>query len=336
MKVRAGIKQVADLAGVSTATVSHVINNTRFVSEDTKIKVFHAMEELDYRPNSIARSLRSQKSNTIGLIVPILPSDTSNFFFMSVAQGIQHTLKNHGYHLLLSNNSREQVEDEQEQIKLFNSKWIDGLIIAPIADDVSYLKNIVGTDYPVLFIDRKTVGFQGDCVLADSFGGSYKAVQTLLERGHRNIGLITGELGITTSNERFEGYKKALSDYGVPFDPSLVKASVSSFEGGYECAKELFADKAITALFVANNVLTMGAMKYLQEHRIKIPDDIAVIGFDDYDWTQITVPPLTVIRQPAYDLGVKAAEVMIKRISDPDMQHKEYRLPTTLVMRESC
>lgn len=331
-----GIKQVAEIAGVSIATVSHVINGTRFVSEETKNKVFRVMQELDYRPNSAARSLRSQKSNTIGLIVPILPSDTSNFFFMTVAQGIQHTLKKHGYHLLLSNNSTEEIQDEIEQIKLFNTKQIDGLIIASIANEVSYLNEIVGKQYPVVFIDRQPRGYQGDYVLADGFGGTYRAIQALFDKGHRNIGLLTGELGITTSNERFEGYKQALKDNGIAYNPEIVSIARSDFENGYEATKALLENNEITAIFIANNVLTMGAMKCIQEKKIRVPEELAVIGFDDYDWTRITTPPLTVIRQPSYELGEKAAEIMIERIDTPTEAKQEYRLPTSLVMRDSC
>ncbi|AJY74056.1 LacI family DNA-binding transcriptional regulator [Paenibacillus beijingensis] len=336
--MRAGIKQVAELAEVSTATVSHVINSTRFVSTETKEKVYRAMRELDYRPNAIAQSLRSQKSNTIGLIVPILPSDTSNFFFMTVAQGIQMTLKRYGYHMLLSNNVNEELGDEQEQIKLFNTKQIDGLIIASIAEEVGYLNDIVHNQYPVVFIDRKPVGYKGDYVLADGYGGSLEAVRQLLEKGHRRIGFITGTLGISTSNERLEGYREALAQQGVPYDPSLVMIANASFESGYLCAQQLLASGDVTAVFVANNVLTMGVVACLQEKRIRIPDDLAVIGFDDYDWTKITSPPLTVIRQPSFEIGVTAAEVMMKRIEKRSEQqrHKEYRLPTTLIERGSC
>ncbi|CAM4456934.1 LacI family transcriptional regulator [Paenibacillus endophyticus] len=335
--MKVGIKEVAEAAGVSIATVSHVVNNTRYVSEKTKAKVYEAMKLLDFRINAVAQSLRSQKSNTIGLIVPVLPSDTSNFFFMTVAQGIQKTLRRYGYQVLLSNNSTEELEEEIEQIKLFNSKLIDGLIIASIADDVGYLDDTVNSRYPVVFIDRRPVGYHGDFVLADGFGGSLNAVQTLLDKGHRKIGLITGSLGISTSNERMEGYKKALSNCGIEFDQSIVREVPANFESGYNCAKELLASADITALFVANNVLTMGVVACLQELKIRIPDELAVIGFDDYDWTKITMPPLSVIRQPSFEIGVKAAEVMIQRIENPDVQQSnEYRLPTTLIMRESC
>ncbi len=331
----ADIKQVAERAGVSIATVSHVVNNTRFVSDTTKSKVQRAMKELNYQPNSVASSLRSQKTNTIGLIVPILPSDTSNFFFMTVAQGIQNELKKNGYHLLLSTNTTENIEDEKEQIRLFNSKRIDGLIIAPIAEEMSYLNDLV-TKYPVVFIDRRTKGYAADCVLADGYGGSYQAVKTLIDKGHCDIGLITGGLGITTSDDRLSGYRKALEDHQIPFDPAKVKVARSTFESGYESAREMLNEHEVTALFITNNVLTMGAMGYLQEKQIRIPDELSVIGFDDYDWTRITCPPLTVIRQPSYELGEKAAKVLLSKIKQKTQKCKEYCLDTTLVMRGSC
>ncbi|MBW7476335.1 LacI family transcriptional regulator [Paenibacillus oenotherae] len=331
----ADIKKVAEAAGVSIATVSHVINSTRFVSEETKNKVKRAMKELDYQPNSVARSLRSQKTNTIGLIVPILPSDTSNFFFMTIAQGIQAELKAHGYHLLLSTNTTETVEDEIEQVRLLSSKRIDGLIIAPISEEIGYL-NGMAAGFPVVFIDRRAKGFTADCVLADGYGGAYNAVKTLIDKGHRAIGMITGGLGITTSDERFRGYRQALQDHGIPFDSSMVKIERSNFESGYASARQLLSEHEPSALFIANNVLTMGAMRYIQEQRIPVPGKLAVIGFDDYDWTQITSPPLTVIRQPSYELGERAARVLLDRIEHPDAEAKEYRLDTSLILRGSC
>ncbi|THF75652.1 LacI family transcriptional regulator [Cohnella fermenti] len=330
---------MAQLAEVSTATVSHVINNTRFVSLETKEKVYRAMEQLDFRPNAVAQSLRSQRSNTIGLIVPMLPSDTSNFFFMTVAQGIQKTLKRRGYHMLLSNNSTEELEEEIEQIKLFNAKLIDGLIIASIAEDVGHLSETVNGKYPVVFIDRRPEGYKGDFILSDGFGATLQAVRELLDKGHKRIGFLSATLGISTSMERLEGYRKALEERGIAFDPALVREIPASFDNGRLAAQQLLDGTDMTALFVANNVLTMGAMSYLQERRVRIPQELAVIGYDDYDWTKITTPPLTVIRQPSFELGEKAAEVMLSRIEEADGQEeepREYRLPAQLIVRDSC
>jgi LacI family transcriptional regulator len=329
------IRKVAEAAGVSTATVSHVINSTRFVSEETKSKVKRAMMELDYQPNSVARSLRSQKTYTIGLIVPILPSDTSNFFFMAVAQWIQSELKKQGYHLLLSTNTTETVEDEREQVRLFKSRRIDGLILAPISEDISYMKDLA-VDFPVVLLDRRAKGYTADCVLGDGLVGSYNAIQMLIGKGHSKIGIITGGLGITSSDERFKGYLQALQDHDIPYDPSLVRVARSNFESGYIAAKELLTAHKLTALFIANNVLTMGAMRYIQEQQIMVPDELAVVGFDDYDWTQITSPPLTVIRQPFQELGETAAQILLNRIDTPDTQVREYRLDTSLIIRSSC
>jgi len=333
--MRSDIREVAAVAGVSIATVSHVINNTRFVSEETKRKVYAAMDQLNYQPNTVARSLRNNKTNTFGLIVPILPSDTSNFFFMTIAQGIQSKIKEHGYHLILSANTTESIEDEKEQIRLFNSRQIDGLFIASISEEPEYLNEVKGK-YPIVFIDRRARGYSADSVTADGYNGAYRAVTTLIEKGHRNIGLITGGLGISTSDERFNGYRKALENHGIPYDEDKVVVASSNFESGYNGAKKLISEQNITAMFIANNVLTMGAICYLQGAKIRIPEEMAVIGFDDYDWTRITDPPLSVIRQPSFEMGERAAEAMLARINQPDGEYVEHCLDTELIIRGSC
>ncbi|MCM8711212.1 LacI family transcriptional regulator [Clostridium sp. SYSU_GA19001] len=331
----ASMKDVAKQADVSTATVSHVINNTRYVSDEVRQRVIQAMKELDYRPNSIARSLRSQKSNTIALIVPILTEDTSSFFFMSVAQGIERVLKKNGYNLILSN-SNERLEDEKEQIKVFNSQLIDGLIIAPTAEEHSYLNEVLSGNYPVVFIDRRPKGVDGDCVLSDGYKGTYEAIKTMILKGHKRIGFITGPLGITTSDERFEGYKRAIVDNNLEIEFSLIKEAEATHKNGYILAKQLLDEEKVTAIFVANNVMTIGMLNYLQEANLKIPEDVAVIGFDDYEWTRIITPPLSVVKQFPFELGEKAAEILLDRINNGKGQYKEYRLPTSLVLRKSC
>lgn len=331
----ASIKQVASVAGVSTATVSHVINGTRHVTEDTKAKVLQAMKELDYRPNSVARSLRSQKSKIIGLVIPLSASDTANFFFMSIAQGIEEVLKEHGYNLILSN-SNERAADESEQIKVFNSQLIDGLLLAPTAEGHDNLQDVLGC-YPVVFIDRKPQGITGDCVLADGYGGTYEAIEMLLKRGHTRIGYITGPLGLTTSDERLAGYQRALRDNGVAVDNSLIQQGTASFEHGYTAARTLVNEQQVTALFVANNIMTIGAISFLQDTKVSVPAKLAIIGFDDYDWARITTPPLTVIRQPSFELGRKAAQILLKRLTEPGKgDYHECRLPTELIIRDSC
>jgi len=330
--MKVSMKDVAQKAGVSTATVSHVINKTRFVRVETKKKVLDAMKELDYYLNSAARNLRSRKSNIVGLLVP----DISNFFFTSIARGVESTLKKNGYNLIFSN-SNENLESEIEQIKIFNTHLVDGLIMAPVPGDHTFLNKLLNGDYPVVFIDRKPKGYHGDCVLGDNIKGTYDAIIMLIKKGHSRIGIITGLPGLTTTEERLIAYKMALSDYKLKIDEDLIKVGYSQFWGGYKLTKELLEHTDITALFVTNNLMTVGAITYLKEKRVAIPGDIAIIGFDDYRWAPIIEPPLSMVRQPAYDIGEKASKLLIEKIKKEEISvYKEYRLPIRLVIRDSC
>lgn len=329
----ARIKDVASLAGVSTATVSHVINNTRYVSDEVKKKVLDAMKALNYSPNTVARSLRSRKSHIVGLIVPVKENDNSNQFFMTVANGIESVLKKQGYHLILSN-SGENYAEELERIHMFNNQWIDGLIIAPTRRENGLEQRVFG-DYPVVFIDRRPDVLQGDCVLVNGYEGSFQAVKALLEKGHTRIGFISGKQNVSSVEDRLAGYCKALKDFGIEPDPSLIRSGESKPQAGYEAAAELVADGSVTALFVANNVMCMGVLKLIREKGIRIPDRLALVCFDDFEWTAVIDPPLSVVRQPAYELGEKAAQILLERIESPDRSIKEYRLPSHLIVRES-
>jgi len=326
------MKDVAREAGVSTATVSHVINKTRFVEKETKDKVLRVMKKLDYYLNFAAQSLRSKKTKVIGLIVP----DISNFFFTAVIRGVESTLRKYGYTLILSD-SDENLKTEKEQIKVFNARLVDGLIIAPASGDHTFLKKLLNMNSPVVFIDRKPQSYcPGDCVLVDNVEGAYKAVSMLIKKGHSRIGVISGLPGLTTSEERIMGYKKALVNYGIKVDQNLIKIGDSRYDSGYKLMKELLLNSNITALFVVNNLMTIGAIQFLKEKHVKVPDELAIIGFDDYKWASITNPPLSVVKQPSRTIGEKASELLIRRIKKEETgDYKEYRLPTELVIRDS-
>ncbi|PYZ99129.1 LacI family transcriptional regulator [Alteribacter lacisalsi] len=328
------IKDVALKAGVSTATVSHVINETRYVAEKTREKVLDSMKALNYHPNSVARSLRSNKTKIIGLLIPVKEADTSNFFFMSIAHGIESKLNESGYQVILSN-SKEDEALEQKQLRMFASQNVDGMIIASAGRNQQMYHDILPPGCPVVFIDRKPEGYEGDCVLVDNYRGTYEAVTHLLEKGHRDVGYITGPLGITTSDDRFEGYQDALKAGGIKTSRKLVKEGVPSLENGKHLTRELLKTP-MSALFIANNIMTIGAISCLQENRISIPSKLAVIGYDDYEWTQITQPPLSVIRQPSGEIGRKAAEILLARIDQGgESGNSEYRLQTELLIRGS-
>lgn len=324
------LKEIAKLAGVSTATVSHVINGTRFVSEETKTRVLAVIDDVGYRTNFIARSLRSKKSYTIGLIVP----DISNSFFAVITEHITRYLKEKNYRLILAN-SDENKEYEKEEINVFSSQIIDGLIIAPVAEDHSFINDLVDEDYPIVFIDRKPSGYRRDCVLADNYNGSFEATTAFIESGHTKIGIITGLKGLTTTDERLQGYKDALIKNNIPVDERLIKHGNSKYESGYSCTQELVENTDITALYVGNNSMTIGAVNYMIDKKVKIPDDISLIGFDDYEWAKITNPSLTVVKQPIYQMSIKAVELLLKRINEGGDDYSDYMFPTEIVYRDS-
>ncbi|MGM9924307.1 MAG: LacI family DNA-binding transcriptional regulator [Bacillus sp. (in: firmicutes)] len=331
-KKKPSIKDVAKKSGVSTATVSHVINGTRYVSDEVSAMVKAAMKELNYIPNPIARSLRSHQTSLVGLIIPVKePSDTANLFFMAIAQGIESILRKKGYKLILSN-SHEDKKLEQEQIEMFNAQLVDGLIIAPLGNEYDEMN----VQYPVVFIDRKPKTYQGACVLANHFQGAYEATEYLIKQGHEQIGFINGNIGLTIDRDRFEGYRKALLDNGIPYSENNVKEGSVSLDQGYSLAKELVEQKNVSAIFIANSNLTMGAISYFQQSNTKIPDEMAIIGFDDYEWAEIINPPLSCVRQPAFAIGQKAAEVLLERIENGERKSAEYLLDTELIVRKSC
>lgn len=330
------MKDVAELAGVSTATVSHVINGTRYVSEEVCEKVQSAMKTLNYVPNPIARSLRSQQSHLIGLIIPVkASSDMANLFFMTIAQGVESILTKNGYKMILCN-SYEDLQVEKDLLRMFNAQLVDGVILAPVAQKLDDLSDVLIGQYPLVAIDRKIQSFTGDCVESDNFQGGYEATSHLLEKGHKRIGFISSDLNITSAYNRYKGYCQALLDNGLSVEKEWVKIGNGTFEEGFRLAGELADATDVSALFIANNTMTPGALSYFYQQKIGIPDEMAVVGFDDYEILKVLNPPLTCVKQPAYEMGVKAAEVLLARIkAEKQGAGCDYVLPTSLVVRQS-
>ena len=328
----ANIKDVARVAGVSTATVSHTINKTRFVSTPTRQVVTAAMKELGYYPNLVARSLRNQKSRTIGLLIP----DISNFYYTSVAEGVEVTLRKHGYNVILSN-SHEKPKLEAETIKAYNSLFLAGLILIPALGRHGYLHRALSGTYPVVFVDRKPSGFKGDCVLLDNANATYEATRLFVEAGHQRIALITGDRLLSTTKDRIEGYKRALREANIAVDERLIKSGAFSHQCGYESTREAVLDEGATALFFASDLLTIGALSFLKEEGVKIPDQVAIISCNNFKWCEVTSPALSVVEQPSYEVGQKAAEVLMSRIAgrEKSKSFEEYRMPTKIILRES-
>lgn len=331
--MKVSIKEVAKLAECSTATVSNVINNrNKFVSESVRKKVLDAMEALNYKPNNFAQTLRKGRSNIVGFVVP----DLTNYFFTELASGIQSVLSENGHQLIIMN-SEYSLEKEKQYIRQSVDQYVSGIIIASLAEKYSHLEDCFSDDFPAVFIDRNPLGCKKDIITINNFQAAYEATQTLIRKGHQKIGIINGTLNISTSKERLAGYMAALEEAGIPVDDRLINHRSKDRTGheGQRLIEELL-EAGITAVFIVNNQMTIRVMQYLIERQIEIPAQIAVIGFDDYEWSSITKPSLSVIRQPTFEMGAKAAEILLKRINSPSADFQEqYMLPSKLIQRES-
>ena len=333
------LKDIAQLANVSVTTVSHVLNKTRFVSDNVQAKVMAAIEELQYRPNRLAQSLRRQQTKTIGFIAPLLGAEATNSFCMRVLQGACSVLTKESYSVILGDNS-SCFDDEQEYevLREFRALMVDGLIVLPGAKwpDLGYIRDSVGDEMPVVVVDHCAEGLY-DLVQIDSENGYYGLVSQMIAQGHRHIGLITGSLMSRTAYcRRFQGYCRALSEHDIPLNMDLVGEDTVSEEAGYlQMQRLLSQNPEITAVVMLSNVMAVGAVSYLNEKKIKMPDQLAVIVIDDYTWSRMTIPPLTVIDQPTHLLGQRASQLLLKRLKEPATPLTVIREPLKLIRRGS-
>lgn len=329
---RSTLKEVAKLAGVSTATVSNALNETKYVSEEVKDKINRAIEELNYQPNIVAKSLRVQESRIIGVLI----SDVANPFFSIVVRGIEEELSKSNYSILLCNTD-SSVEKERKYLEVMIGKRVDGLVVSSAGNTGDYFRSLDKTGVPIVFLNRCPEFMNSDVIMTNNIQGAYSATEHLIRHGYCKIAIITGPSSISTGKDRLIGYKRALEDYGVALSDSLVKEGLFTIQSGYDKMKELMEQETKPdAVFISNNSMTLGAYKYLKEAGIRIPDQIAVLGYDDPDWADIVEPPITTVRQPAYQLGVHAANLMLARINEKQVKREIMYMDTTLIIRRSC
>jgi LacI family transcriptional regulator len=328
------IKEVAKLAGVSIATVSHVANNSRFVSDQAKSAVLSAMEQLDYQPNAVAKSLRQKTTKTIGLII----SDISNPFFTNLVRGVEDVANKKGFNLILCNTD-EQSQKEKTYLDVLSQKQVDGIIVAPTNDNGVLFHDLVHKKFPLVFVDRYLEDMAIPAVISDSEDAAYLAVKHLIQLGHTRIGLANSLPSIQTTNDRIKGYRRALTEFGIPYDPKLVHQGDSKVDGGYKGGNKLLQlANPPTAIFATNNLTTIGVMKALQHAGVQCPEQMAVVGFDDFEWASAFRPNLTTVAQPVYDLGKIAAQMLVNlllkkgKVPVPEIT----KLKCSLIVRESC
>lgn len=324
------IRDVAQRAGVSTSTVSHVINGTRFVSPELAERVRTAMAELRYQPNAVARSLRRKETLTLGMVVP----DNANPFFAMMARAVEDTCYRQGYSLILTN-SEDDLERELANINVLVAKQVDGLILAAVGLSSRDLQRVL-RQVPTVVVDRELSGIQADMLLVDNFDGGYQATRHLIALGHRRIGCITGPSVTTPSAERVIGYRRALSEAGLPYDETLVVRGDFQFAGGYEGARALLTlPEPPTAIFACNDLMAVGAIAAAAALGRRVPDDLSVVGFDDTILASYVTPALTTVAQPIADIGRLATEMVLQRVQAPNDPPVRRVLPTRLVVRQS-
>jgi DNA-binding LacI/PurR family transcriptional regulator len=324
-------QDVAKLAGVSIATISRVINGYPHVSATVRRKVLRAVKTLNYQPNRTAQRLRAKRSRVVGLII----SDIQNPFFTSVVRGIEDLAYQQGYSVVLCN-SDEDPQKEHLYIDVMCAEDVAGVIIASASEASAHVQALLDRNIPVIAIDRRVRSRQVDSVLVANVQGTIAAMSHLLSMGHREIGYVGLPLDRTPGRERYAGYRRALRAHGLKASRGLVCFGNAKQQGGYECAARLLkANPSLTAFFVANNLMTLGALGAIQEAGLKIPADVSVVGFDDMPWAPLLQPPLTVVAQPTYELGQKAVELLLARIKQPDKPVTHVELNPTLIPRAS-
>lgn len=329
---------VAELAGVSITTVSHVINHSRAVSPEAMEKVRAAITELNYSVNPVARNLRSGSSKMIGVII----SNLSNEFYINIGIGLKEILSPAGYRLYFVNSSEDKEMERQNVFDLV-SHSADGLIIAPTQNDCSYMHKLIPHSLPTVFIDRKPTGFTRDSVLATNQKGVEEAVSHLIAKGHSRIAFI-GSRRNNTMEERLEGYRNALCKAGIPFDPTLVLISEVEPTPMYEVLigdiygqmGELLEKAAPTAIMSGNGLATIGIFNYFKTNGIRVPQDIALISFDNHFWYSMLTPGISAVVQDPHEIGIQTGTLMLRRLKGEDFGYQDLRIPTRIILRESC
>lgn len=328
----ATITDVARKAGVSVSTVSHVVNGTRHVNDDTMALVRSAIESLGFMPNAVARSLARSSTNAVGLAISI----STNYYFNDIVSSIERACSAIGQ-LVFLGDTQNDPDTELKVVREFVQRRVDGVILAPSADpDHLAIEFLLASKMPFVLVDRLTSEKAGGVCLQNA-EAMETLVNHLVSHGHRRIGLITGEPGFKSTMERGEGYVRALKKHGLPIDRELMCEGNATSEEARVSARRLFAlNERPTAIASGNNLATIGVMKAVNETTLRIPDDLALMGFDDFEWADCFEPRLSVIAQPSEAIGMQAAEMLAARIKTPQLEPTHIRLAPTLVLRRSC
>lgn len=319
------IKDIARETGLSLATISKYLNGGS-LREKNRQAIEQAIRKLDYHVNEYARGLKSNRSRTVGVVIPEL----SNLFITQIISVMEGVLQEKGYSVMVCD-CRSDPERECRAVRFLLEKRVDGLINMPIGAG-AHLEPALEKELPVLLLDRPLASLAGrvSCVLSDNEGAARTAARRLLEAGHRQIGIIVGPTDIFTSQLRLKGYREALEEYGVAPCENLIAYSDYTVQGGYrQICRLLEENRTMTAVFVTNYEMTLGALIALNERGVRIPEELSIIGFDNLDLSRVANPPLTIVSQPLEEIGLQAARLMLDQLSG------ENRTPLTLTLSTS-
>ena len=332
------IKDIAKALGLSTSTVSRALRNSYEINPETKKLVMEYAERMNYRPNPIALSLRDSKSKSIGVIIP----EIANHFFSQLINGIESIAYNLGYHVVIFQ-SHESYEREVANTNYLVSRKVDGLLISlsSLTTNLHHFQDLMERGLPIVFLDRVPNEIETHKVVVDNFAGSYQATEHLIKSGRKRIAHLTSPIYLSITSERLAGYKQALEDNGLVFDEAYVKYCYhgGKIESENETALQEMLDlpEPPDAIFTASDRLTTGCMAVLQKNKIKIPDQIAIVGFTNIAVAELLNPPLTAVVQPAMEMGQQAVELLIRLIEHPQKTDvfETRSLKTSLIIRES-
>jgi LacI family transcriptional regulator len=328
------LKDVARRSGVSAMTVSRVINGGDRVSPQTRQRVEQAIAELGYVPSRVARGLIRQKTHTLALIVP----DVANPFFTLIVRGAEDVARRADYRMILCD-TRADLTIERDVIEEMIAHRVEGIAIAPVSDrSRSHLRRLKKYGVPFVLIDRTVPGLDCDVVVGDSAGGARRLLEHLIGLGHRRIGMIVESDEVSTARDRREGYEHALRAAGLPVDPTLVIRATVDPRGGFEGMRRLLElEEPPTAVFTVNNLVALGAIEAVRAHGLEVPDDIALVCFDDIEYASRLYPFLTVMAQPAETIGALGTQLLLDRVEWRTREDSRVVvLPAQFVVRRSC
>lgn len=330
------IKTIAQMTGLSITTVSHALNGTRTVSQHSKQLVEEAVKKIGYKPNLAAQMLKTNRSHIIALIIPSTePNNSTNCFFFDVLNGAREQLHASGYDLMVATYSEQEGEKHLANLQVLEKRLVDGVLLVPFDRDAASLTEIRSLGIPIVLVDRRVENCSLPSVYSDNLEGARKVVHLLAQSGRKRIAFLCGNCEFSTSYDRHLGYLQGMRETGLPIDEHLIFINQPyQLDTGRDIAPMLLQN-GIDAVFSANNVLLMGILQYFSEHGISVPHDVSVVGFDDYDWMNITPSPVTATFQNPYRMGCEAARLMLETLEGKDTHNRRITLPCELVLRES-